>query len=383
MKYYSQESQAVEESQAGKEPQPSQKFQHDKAEKIGVLLVNLGSPEAPDAKSIRHFLNEFLSDQRVIEMPKFLWQIILNCFILPFRPAKLVPLYQSIWTKDGSPLVSIAKKQLEKLENYYLEQARTKGVESNLSFSLAMCYGQPDIPSALKELTSNNARKILVFPTYVQYSATTTAAIFDAITTELQQWRWVPELRFINQYHEHESYIQALADSVHTYWQSNNRGQKLIMSFHGLPKVYLTKGDPYFCQCHKTARLLAEKLELKNSQWTITFQSRFGKQEWLKPYTSETLADLPAQGVDSVDIICPGFSIDCLETLEEIAVENRDVFLNSGGKNYHYIPALNDTTPQIKMLASLIEQHTQGWDVVSNADELKSRKKLKSLIEND
>jgi len=358
----------------------SQEFKHEKPEKIGVLLVNLGSPEAPDATSIRRFLKEFLSDQRVIEMPKFLWQLILNFFILPFRPSKLVPLYQSIWTKNGSPLVSIAQKQKERLDAFFCEEFSKKDKGCHLTFALAMRYGKPNITSAIKQLTSENARKILVFPTYAQYSGSTTAAIFDAVTSELHHWRWVPELRFINQYHDQEGYIQALADSVQSHWQSQSRGQKLIMSFHGLPQVYHLKGDPYFCQCHKTARLLAEKLELNENQWDITFQSRFGKQEWLKPYTSETLSELAKQGIESIDVICPGFSIDCLETLEEIAVENRDVFLGAGGKNYHYIPALNDSEPHIKAMASRIEQHIQGWDVVSDSDELLQRKQLKDSI---
>ncbi|MCU7837391.1 MAG: ferrochelatase [gamma proteobacterium symbiont of Taylorina sp.] len=349
----------------------SQEFKHEQAEKIGILLVNLGSPEAPDASSIRRFLKEFLSDQRVIEMPKFFWQLILNFFILPFRPAKLVPLYQSIWTKDGSPLVSTAQKQKEKLE--------AKFNNNKLTFALAMRYGQPDIASAMRKLSRDNARKILIFPTYAQYSGTTTAAIFDAVTSELQQWRWVPELRFINQYHDQNAYIQALADSVQAHWLSQ-KGQKLIMSFHGLPEVYHTKGDPYYCQCHKTARLLAEKLQLDETQWLMTFQSRFGKQEWLKPYTSETLSDLASQGIKFVDIICPGFSIDCLETLEEIAVENRDVFLNAGGKSYHYIPALNDSSSQISAMASLIEQHIQGWEITSDPEMLQQRKRLKNSL---
>ena len=361
----------------------SQEFNHKQAEKIGILLVNLGSPDAPDSNSIRRFLREFLSDHRVIEMPKFIWQIILNFFVLPFRPPKLVPLYESIWTKEGSPLVSIAQKQKERLEAFYAESAKKNAIDNKFTFALAMRYGKPDITSAIKQLTSDNARKILIFPTYAQYSGTTTAAIFDAVTSELQKWRWVPELRFINQYHDDDAYIKALADSVQAHWTAENRGQKLIMSFHGLPKVNHTKGDPYFCQCHKTARLLAEKLELNEEQWTITFQSRFGKQEWLKPYTSETLVELPRQGIDSVDIICPGFSIDCLETLEEIAVENRDVFLNAGGKDYHYIPALNDSAAQIKAMASLIEQHTQGWEVISDSDELLRRKELKGILVND
>ena len=350
----------------------AEQFKHDQAEKIGVLLVNLGSPDAPDAGSIRRFLREFLSDQRVIEMPKFIWQLILNFFVLPFRPKKLVPLYQSIWTAEGSPLVSIAEKQKNKLAALFVKKGN-----SNLSFALAMRYGNPDIASAIRQFARDNVHQVLVFPTYAQYSGSTTASIFDAVSAELRQWRWIPELRFINSYYDQTQHIQALADSVQTYWQSHKKGKKLIMSFHGLPKVYLLKGDPYFCQCHKTARLLAEKLQLDESQWAITFQSRFGKQEWLKPYTSETLENLAQQGIGEVDVICPGFAIDCLETLEEIAVENRDVFLNAGGQQYQYIPALNDSDANIEAMADLIEQHIQGWQVVSDSEELADRKKRK------
>lgn len=355
----------------------AEEFKHDQTEKVGILLVNLGSPDSPDSRSIRRFLREFLSDQRVIEIPKFIWQIILNFFILPFRPKKLVPLYQSIWTENGSPLLSISQKQKDKLQKFFQEKASSDGNTPELSFALAMRYGKPDITSAIQQLVRDNARKILVFPTYPQYSGTTTASIFDAVSSELQQWRWIPELRFINQYHDQDAYIQALAESVETHWQSHPRAQKLVMSFHGLPKAFHLKGDPYYCQCHKTARLLAEKLQLNDSQWLITFQSRFGKAEWLKPYTSETLEKLANEGVDSVDIICPGFAIDCLETLEEITVENRDVFKNAGGKEYHYIPALNDTAKHIEAMASLIEQNIQGWQVVSNKEELAKRKQRK------
>ncbi len=347
----------------------AEQFEHEQAEKIGVLLVNLGSPDKPDASSIRRFLREFLSDHRVIEIPKPIWQIILKFFILPFRPRKLVPLYQVIWTDTGSPLVAIAQQQKQQLEACF------KKDNPDICFALAMRYGKPDIKSALKQLTRQNARKILVFPTYAQYSGTTTASIFDTVTNELQQWRWVPELRFINQYHDNEAYIQALADSVKEHWQNRGQAEKLIMSFHGLPKFCLDKGDPYFCQCHKSARLLAEKLGLNEQQWQITFQSRFGKAEWLKPYTSASLELLAQQGTQSVDVICPGFAIDCLETLEEIAVENRDVFINAGGKEYHYIPALNDSEAHINVLASLIKQHIHGWEVETDQEKLEQRKR--------
>jgi len=351
-------------------------FQHDQAEKIGVLLVNLGSPDAPDAGSIRRFLREFLSDQRVIEMPKFVWQLILNFFVLPFRPKKLVPLYQSIWTEDGSPLVAIAEKQKKQLTELFSREGHT-----DITFALAMCYGKPDLALALRQLVQENVHKVLVLPTYPQYSGSTTAAIFDVISSELQHWRWIPELRFINSYHDQPQHIQALADSVRSYWQSHKKADKLLMSFHGLPKVYLEKGDPYFCQCHKTARLLAENLQLKDHEWLITFQSRFGKQEWLKPYTSETLTELAQQGIDSVDVICPGFAIDCLETLEEIMVENRDVFLQAGGQHYHYIPALNDSQDNITAMSALIKQHIQGWQVVTDTEEIKNRKKAQAALE--
>ncbi len=348
-------------------------FEHEQAEKIGVLLVNLGSPDAPDAPSIRRFLRAFLSDHRVIEIPQVVWQIILNFFILPFRPGKLVPLYQSIWTDQGSPLVAIAGQQKQQLEQLFQDSYNQDPDKEILCFALAMRYGKPDIASALQQLAQQNARKILVFPTYPQYSGTTTASIFDAVTKELQQWRWVPELRFINQYHDNTAYIQALANFVREHWNQQGQAEKLIMSFHGLPKFCLDKGDPYFCQCHKTARLLAEKLGLTEQQWHITFQSRFGKAEWLKPYTSSTLEELAQQGTRSVDVICPGFAIDCLETLEEIAVENRDIFKNAGGKEYHYIPALNASQPHIDVLAGVIKQYIQGWGVETNPQVLKAR----------
>ncbi len=337
-------------------------FKHDQAEKIGVLLVNLGSPEQPDAVSIRRFLKEFLSDQRVIEMPKIIWQIILNGFILPFRPKKLVPLYQQIWTDEGSPLVSIAQKQKNALLNHF---AQSK--QNNIHFELAMRYGKPDIPSALKHMAEHNVHKLLILPTYAQYSGTTTASIFDAISQEFQQWRWIPELRFINNFHDQDLHIKALAESVRNHWLEYKQAEKLVMSFHGLPEVNHLNGDPYFCQCHKTARLLAQELSLSDEQWKITFQSRFGKQKWLQPYTDATLAQMANSGVTSVDMICPGFSIDCLETLEEIAVENKDVFIQAGGSDYRYIPALNDSVLNIEAMADLIQTHIQGWQVIDDS----------------
>lgn len=346
-------------------------FSHSQSEKTGVLLVNLGSPEKPDTASIRRFLREFLSDHRVVEIPRPLWKMILYGFILPFRPSRLVPLYQSIWTDDGSPLLAISRQQQQKLSDYFSQQG-----DDHLSFALAMRYGKLDIKTALEKLAADNARKILVFPLYAQYSATTTASIFDAVTKLLHHWRWVPELRFINSYHDHDAYIQALADSLNEHWKSHSKGQKLLMSFHGIPKANHLKGDPYFCQSHTTARLLAEKLGLKEDEWVLTFQSRFGKAQWLQPYTSQTLEQLAREGTLAVDVICPGFSTDCLETLEEIAVENRDVFLQAGGRDYHYIPALNASDEHIKALASIIEMHIQGWGRSPSKEELKQRETL-------
>ncbi len=350
-------------------------FSHSQAEKIGVLLVNLGSPETPDTASIRRFLKEFLSDHRVVEIPRAVWKMILYGFILPFRPAKLVPLYQSIWTDEGSPLLAFSRQQTEKLIEYFSAQD-----QEHISVTLAMRYGKPDIKTALEKLAADNARKILVFPLYAQYSATTTASIFDAVSKELHHWRWIPELRFINSYHDHGAYIQALADSLREHWKSHPQAQKLVMSFHGIPKANHLKGDPYYCQCHKTARLLAETLGLQENEWLLTFQSRFGKAEWLQPYTSQTLEQLAGEGIASVDVICPGFATDCLETLEEIAVENRDVFLQAGGKEYQYIPALNDNVGHIKALASIIDRHLQGWNAARSADELKIRAQQASSL---
>jgi ferrochelatase len=327
--------------------------------------------------------------------------LILYGFILPFRPSRLVPLYQSIWTDNGSPLLAISRQQYEKLIRYFSAQGGgntdpetfvpedmdpgNTDLENtdleNISIALAMRYGKPDIRGALEKLAADNARKILVFPLYAQYSATTTASIFDAVTKELHQWRWVPELRFINSYHDNDAYIQALADSLKEHWKTHIKGQKLLMSFHGIPRANHLKGDPYFCQSHKTARLLADKLGLNEDEWLLTFQSRFGKAEWLQPYTSQMLEQLAGEGTLSVDVICPGFSTDCLETLEEIAVENRDIFLQAGGRDYHYIPALNASDEHIKALARIIEMHIKGWGSPSSVEELNQREKLAKGLE--
>ncbi len=329
---------------------------HPQPDKTGILLVNLGTPAAPNARSIRRYLAEFLSDPRVIEMPRWLWRLILHGVILRFRPAHIAPAYQSIWTEQGSPLLAISEQQAEKLK------ARiTPHFQHAVEVTLGMRYGRPSIAAALRELQAANVQRLLVLPLYPQYSATTTASTFDALAAELMSWRWIPSLRMLNQYHDHPAYIETLAASVRDFWQTRTQADRLLISFHGLPKRYQLAGDPYFHQCQKTARLLAEKLELNEDQWQISFQSRVGREEWLQPYTDETLKALPGKGIKSVQVICPGFPTDCLETLEEINVQNREWFLQAGGKHFDYIPALNASDTHIEMLGTIVEQQCADW----------------------
>jgi len=331
-------------------------FHHDKADLTGVLFCNLGTPEAPTPSAVRRFLRDFLSDPRVVEIPRPIWWLILNGIILPFRPRHVAKAYQSIWMEGGSPLMVISQQQRDALA------AELKaGTGEDVPVALAMCYGEPSIPAALRELRDQGVRRVLVLPAYPQYSASTTAAVFDIVTRELQNWRWIPELRMVNSYHTDPVYIEALAASVRAHREQHGQAQRLLMSFHGLPRAMLLAGDPYYCQCQATARLLADKLELKEDEWGIAFQSRLGKAEWLKPYTDKTLVEWAGEGIESVDVICPGFSADCLETLEEIAMQNRDTFLESGGREYRYIPALNADNTHIHLFASLVRQHTSGW----------------------
>ncbi|MEE9451393.1 MAG: ferrochelatase [Gammaproteobacteria bacterium] len=330
---------------------------HDETtSQVGVLLTNLGTPTAPTKKAVRHFLKEFLSDQRIIELPRFIWQCLLRGIILPIRSGKTAALYQKIWTQAGSPLFTISQQQQD-----VLQQTLNHDMSSTIKVSFAMRYGTPSIKTALADLHQQGIQRILIFPLYPQYSAATTASTFDAIAQALREWRHIPELRMINHYASEPSYIEAIATQIQQHWQSNGRADKLIFSFHGLPENSNTKGDPYSVQCQHTAKLVAQKLDLKNNTWMLTFQFRFGFAKWLQPYTDKTLASLPQQGIKSVDIICPGFSADCLETLEEISITNQKVFLHAGGKSYHYIPALNAEPVHINMMKQLIEKHTQGW----------------------
>lgn len=333
---------------------------HGKEECTGILLVNLGTPDAPDRKSVKRYLAEFLGDPRVVEIPRPIWLMILHGIILTKRPPVTAKLYESVWMDEGSPLLVYTKRQQMKLQGV-LQRQFAGPVETEV----AMRYGNPSVKQGLQKLREKGARRILVFPLYPQYSATTTATVFDAVSDVLKRQRWIPELRFINHYHDHPQYINALAESVEQHWREHGRGRFMVMSFHGLPQRNLHQGDPYHCECHKTARLLAEKLNLADDKWMLTFQSRFGKAQWLQPYTDKTLESLPGKGIKEVDIMCPGFSSDCLETLEEIQGENREVFEGAGGKVYHYIPALNDHDSHIDLMADLVKQHTQGWPETS------------------
>jgi ferrochelatase len=323
---------------------------------IGVLLANLGTPDSPSPRDVRRYLKQFLWDRRVVELPRPLWWAVLNLIILNTRPRRSARAYAKVWTDEGSPLLVISRRQ-----HAALQQALETRLDVPVRVALAMCYGNPSIAAGLAELREAGVRRVLVLPLYPQYSATSGAAIFDAVTQELQRWRAVPELRFIADYYDHPGYIAALAESVREYQAEHGTPDKLLMSFHGIPQEYADKGDPYPCQCEVTAERLARELGLEQVQWQFSFQSRLGPKDWLKPYTDQTLEMLGKQGVRSVQVICPGFSADCLETLEEIAMENRDVFLEAGGVDYRYIPCLNDRPGHIDFLAQLVERHLQGW----------------------
>jgi ferrochelatase len=326
---------------------------HSRSPRRGVLLVNLGTPEAPSASAIRRYLREFLSDRRVVELSRWLWWPVLNAFILPLRPLKLQHSYAAIWTADGSPLLAISRRQ---------QRALQAALGPELPVALAMRYGKPSIDAALAELAREDVRRVLLLPLYPQYSATTTASVFDAVADSLRRWRWLPELRTVHQYHDDAGYIEALARSVEAQWESKGRGEHLLMSFHSIPLSYVLAGDPYFCHCQKTARLLAERLGLEASQWSVSFQSRLGRTAWLQPYTEPHVQALAKQGCRRLDVICPGFAADCLETLEELALRYAARFRAAGGSELRYIPALNDAPAHIDALKALIERQLAGWE---------------------
>ena len=335
-------------------PEPS--FTHGSVAKLGVLLINLGTPDAPTPAALRAYLREFLTDPRVIEIPRALWWPILHGIVLRTRPKKSAAKYAQIWSNEGSPLLVHTRKQAKLLQGYLGERSRTPMV-----VDFAMRYGQPSIASVMAKLKAQGCDRILVMPLYPQYAASSTATALDAVFKETAGMRNMPALRSIKHFHDDPGYIAALAQSISDFWVQNGRPNKLLMSFHGVPRYTLTRGDPYHCECQKTARLLAERLGLKPEQYALTFQSRFGRAEWLKPYTQTTLEELGRAGVARVDVVCPGFVSDCLETLEEIAMECRAAFLAKGGKEFNYIPCLNERPDWIRALADLALANLQGW----------------------
>jgi len=325
------------------------------ASRTAVLWCNLGSPAAPTAAAVRPYLAEFLGDPRVVEIPRALWAPILQGIILRVRPAKSAAKYASIWTPDGSPLTAGTLKQATLLQGWLGERGHRVAVRP------AMRYGQPALAAQLEALKAGGIDRVLVLQAYPQYSATTTASVIDAVNDWTRGARRLPELRFVNDYHDDAGYIDALARSVESHWKAHGRPDRLVMSFHGIPERNIRLGDPYQKQCLRTGELLAARLQLPESMWRLTFQSRFGRAKWLEPYTEPTLRELGAAGVGRVDVMCPGFPADCLETLEEIAMEGREAFLESGGKEFHYIPALNDDAAWITALAGIAERNLAGW----------------------
>jgi ferrochelatase len=317
--------------------------------KIGILLANLGSPTAPTTKAVRRFLKDFLGDPRVVNLPRPLWWLILNFFVLPFRPSRSAKAYRKVWHEKGSPLTYLTRQLTENVA----EQLKPKGITVNY----AMRYGEPSIATQLKAFKKAGITDVMVLPLYPQYSSTTTASIYDDLTKELKQWRHLPSFQFISDYHQDSHYITAVAASIEQAWREQPKNELLVMSFHGLPEQLTQWGDPYFHQCHQTAALIAEKLGLTEKQWMIVFQSRFGKAQWLKPYCVDTLQVLPTQGIKAIDIVCPGFAVDCLETLEEIAMENKAIFIEAGGTDYRYIPCLNDSQAHVDALINLLHLH--------------------------
>lgn len=319
---------------------------------LGVLLTNLGTPSAPTAEALRPYLREFLSDPRVIELPKWKWWPILHGIILRVRPAKSAKLYASVWTEEGSPLMRISLEQVEKLQQHF-----DTTQPGNVVVKVAMRYGEPAIGKVLREFQDQGIQRIVVLPLYPQYAGATVGSTFDAVSQEITQWRWVPELHFINTYHDHPLYIKAICDTINEHVAQHGQPEKLLFSYHGMPQRYFDAGDPYYCFCKITTKRVQEQLGWSDDRCITSFQSQFGREEWIKPDTSDQLKALATEGVKKVAVICPGFSADCLETLEEIGEENKTLFLEAGGEHYHYISALNASADHIRFLATLVEKY--------------------------
>ena len=334
--------------------QGSPTFNHNQADKVGVLITNLGTPDAPKKTELRRYLKEFLSDPRVVEAPRFIWWLILNLVILNIRPKRSAKSYATVWTSRGSPLMFHTQDQADALRRQ-LQQL----YGDNLVVDFAMRYGSPSVDSVVDKMLRQGVSKLVVLPLYPQYCASTTASIFDAIAKNFSKRRCIPALRFITNYHDNVDYIQAQAQKIQAHWDKYGRADKLIFSYHGIPKRYISNGDPYQDECYKTSQLIAAALNLNENEHFTCFQSRFGREEWLKPYTDHSLMAFPEQGVKSVQIVCPGFAADCLETIEEIAEENRHCFFEAGGERYEYITALNADPAHINALTKLLESHLQ------------------------
>ncbi|KRI01192.1 ferrochelatase [Curvibacter sp. PAE-UM] len=330
-------------------------YTHGQVPTTAILLCNLGTPDAPTPAALRRYLAEFLGDHRVVEIPRPIWWLILHGIILRLRPAKSAAKYATIWTPEGSPLKVWTERQAQALQAWMQQQGH------HVTVRYAMRYGNPSMAAQLDALKAEGATRVLVLPAYPQYSGTTTASVFDAVYHWADRVRTIPELRFINRYHDDAGYIGALAQRIRTHWQAHGQPDQLVMSFHGVPERTLHLGDPYHCECHKTARLLAQELGLTKEQYTVTFQSRFGKAKWLEPYTEPTVIRMAQAGIKRIDVVCPGFTSDCLETLEEIAQEVREAFLHAGGQAFHYIPCLNDSAAWIEAMGQLTQQHLAGW----------------------
>jgi ferrochelatase len=331
-------------------------FDHEQPQRVGILITNLGTPQAPERKALRTYLKEFLWDPRVVEIPRFVWWFILNGVILNIRPARSAASYRTVWTERGSPLMFHTQDQANALRETLQQQ-----YGDSVIVDFAMRYGEPSVSDVIASMCQRGVRRLLVLPLYPQYSGATTGSTFDALAGDFTRRRWLPELRFITHYHDHPAYITAVAASIRAHRAAHGSADKLLFSYHGVPQRYLDEGDPYHCECLKTTRLVAAELGLAENDYMTVFQSRFGREEWLKPYTDATLKSLPAQGVKNVQVICPGFAADCLETLEELAVENRDYFLEAGGLGYQYIPCLNSTPDHIAARATIVNDHLTGW----------------------
>jgi protoporphyrin/coproporphyrin ferrochelatase len=334
---------------------PSPEFSHDQRARTAVMLVQLGTPDAPTAAAVRPYLKQFLSDPRVVEIPRILWWPILNGVILNTRPARSAHKYASIWLPEGSPLRVYSERQATMLRGWLGERRH------DVDVVLAMRYGQPSIRSVLEDLRARNVTRLLVLPLYPQYAGATTATAIDEVNAVLRRWRNLPELRWVRGFHDDPGYLDALVNAIQHSWEDHGPPDRLVMSFHGVPRRTLELGDPYHCECHATARLLMQRLGLRREDCVVTFQSRFGRAKWLQPYTEPTLRELGRAGVGRVDVVCPGFVSDCLETLEEIAIEGKTAFLEAGGRDFRYVPCLNDSPRFVDALAGLAERHLAGW----------------------